>query len=77
MSIMFNEICTYEEMLPKKWNIYIYIYIYTFWQHFFIDTYLIEKNIFCLHIFLLILSNCRIDNAQQQNYGKFLPKTQY
>ena len=29
MSIMFNEICINEEMLPKKKNIYIYIYIYT------------------------------------------------
>ena len=43
--------------------IYIYIYIYIYWQHFFIDMYLIEHNrhFFCLHIFLLILSNCRID----------------
>ena len=46
MSIMFNEICINEEMLPM----YIYIYIYVcvcvcvcvFGQHFFIDTYLIE-----------------------------------
>ena len=28
MSIMFNEICIYEEMLPKYTYIYIYIYIY-------------------------------------------------
>ena len=33
-----------------------------YWLHFFINTYLIEyKRHFCLHIFLLILSNCRID----------------
>ena len=30
MSIMFNEICINEEMLPKYTYIYIYIYIYTF-----------------------------------------------
>ena len=29
MSIMFNEICINEEMLPKYTYIYIYIYIYT------------------------------------------------
>ena len=28
MSIMFNEICINEEMLPKYTYIYIYIYIY-------------------------------------------------
>ena len=28
MSIMFNEICINEEMLPKYIYIYIYIYIY-------------------------------------------------
>ena len=30
MSIMFNEICINEEMLPKYTHIYIYIYIYIY-----------------------------------------------
>ena len=31
MSIMFNEICINEEMLPKYTYIYIYIYIKKIW----------------------------------------------
>ena len=48
--------------LSLSLSLSLYIYIYIYWQNFFIDTYLIEHNKhFCLHIFLLILSNCRID----------------
>ena len=37
------------------------MYVY-FWQHFFIDTYVIEHyRLFCLHTFSLILLNCRIE----------------
>ena len=41
----------------------IYIYIYIFWQHFFIDTYFIEHNSHFLstYFFLLILLNCCIE----------------
>ena len=61
MSIMFNEICINEEMLP----IYIYIYIYIcsisslihIWQ----NIINIFVNIFYLFYFLLIISSCRID----------------
>ena len=50
----------YFKEIPSQ--LYIYIYIYICRQHFFIDTYLIEhKILFCRHIFLLILSNRRID----------------
>ena len=38
MSIMFNEICINEEMLPKYTYIYIYIYIYIY-RHKFIRIY--------------------------------------
>ena len=36
MSIMFNEICINEEMLPKYTHTYIYIYIYIYILVFFI-----------------------------------------
>ena len=43
-------------------TVLIYLYIYTYGQHFFIDTYLIKYyRQFCLHIFLLFLSSFRID----------------
>ena len=40
---------------------YIYICIYIYWQHFYINTILLNIiDIFCLHIFLLIRLYCRI-----------------
>ena len=43
-------------------SVYIYTYTYIYWQHFFINTYLIEHNRhFMSTYFLLILSNCCID----------------
>ena len=49
-------------MLPTNYLQIIYIYVCIFWQHFFIDTYLIEHNRHFLSTYLLlIISNCRID----------------
>ena len=40
----------------------MYINICVFGQHFFINSYFIEQfDMFCLHIFVYVLSSCRID----------------
>ena len=62
LSLIFNEPCLKERLLRNyththtHTHIYIYIYIYIYIQ---ISLNIID--IFCLHIFLLILSYCRID----------------
>ena len=44
MSIMFNEICINEEMLPKYTHIYIYIYILYNWPIFQSYIFMIKKK---------------------------------
>ena len=51
MSIMFNEICINEEMLPKY--TYIYIYIYT---HMYTHVYVYVHLCIYTHIFSRVMS---------------------
>ena len=51
MSIMFNEICINEEMLPKYTYIYIYIYIIRYYLH--THIYIICINVYVyVHIYI-------------------------
>ena len=55
MSIMFNEICINEEMLPKYTYIYIYIYIYIYNIYIYIYIYVCVCVSVCIYIYILYI----------------------
>ena len=64
ISIMFNEICINEEMLPKYTYIYIYIYIYMTKQN-----YNILHAVRIISIFFLNVPRCNMETILRHHFS--------